>query len=115
VTIATCAVEAIDRSLRAAAPDSDVETWIPTSGRKPADFCADSGNLTRAARIRFVLRTRTGDRRLVEEQAAALIGSFTMIGRRLEAAKHASELDVTAVRSHLMSAEALLIQLFIAR
>jgi len=51
VTIATCTVEAIDRSLRAAAPDADVETWIPTSGRKPADFYAESGRLTRAARI----------------------------------------------------------------
>ena len=39
VTIATCAVEAIDRSLRAAAPDSDVETWIPTSGRKSGLLC----------------------------------------------------------------------------
>lgn len=114
VTIATCAVEAIDRALRAGAPEADVETWIPTSGRKSADFYAKSGNLTRAARIRFVLRTRKGDRRLVEEQATALIVSFTMIGKRLEAAKHASEGDVVAVRCYLLSAEALLAQLFLA-
>jgi hypothetical protein len=114
VTIATCAVEAIDRSLRAAAPDCDVEAWIPTSGRGLADFYAKSGNLTRAARIRFVLRARRGDRRLVEEQATALIVSFTMIGQRLEAAKHASQGDVVAVRCYLLSAEALLAQLFLA-
>ena len=101
VTIATCAVEAIDRSLRAAAPDSDVETWIPTSGRKSADFYTKSGRLTRAARIRFVLRARKEDRRLAEEQATALIVSFTMISRRLEAAKHASEGNVVTVRYHL--------------
>jgi hypothetical protein len=113
-TIANCAVEAIDRSLRAAAPDSDVETWIPVSGRKSADFYTKSGRLTRAARIRFVLRARKEDRRLAEEQAAAVIASFTMISRRLEAAKHASEGDVVAVRCHLLAAEALLAQLFLA-
>ena len=69
---------------------------------------------TRTARIRFVLRARKGDRRLVEEQATALIVSFTMIGKRLEAAKHASEGDVVAVRCYLLSVEALLAQLFIA-
>lgn len=115
VTIAACAVEAIDRSLRAAAPNSDVEAWIPNSGRKAADFYAVSGNLTRTARIRFVLRARKGDRRLVEEQATALIASFTMIGTRLEAAKHASEGDAVAVTCYLLSVEALLAQLFIAQ
>ncbi|HEY5182404.1 MAG TPA: hypothetical protein VIJ07_21965 [Dermatophilaceae bacterium] len=60
------------------------------------------------------MRTRKGDRRLVEEQATALIVSFTMIGKRLEAAKHASEGDVVAVRCYLLSAEALLAQLFLA-
>jgi hypothetical protein len=59
------------------------------------------------------LRTRKGDRRLVEEQTVALIATCTLISQRLQAAKHASELDVTAVRSYLMAAEALLIQLFI--
>jgi hypothetical protein len=114
VTIATCAVEAIDRALRAGAPDADVETWIPVSGRRAADFYAESGRLTRAARIRFILRTREGDRRLVEEQTVALIATCTMLRERLEAAKHASERDVVAVTCYLLSAEALLAQLFIA-
>jgi hypothetical protein len=114
VTIATCAVEAIDRSLRAGAPDADVQTWIPVSGRRPADFYAESGRLTRAARIRFILRTRKGDRRLVEEQTVALIATCTMLRERLEAAKHASERDVVAVTCYLLSAEALLAQLFLA-
>jgi hypothetical protein len=114
VTIANCAVEAIDRALRAGAPDADVETWIPTSGRRQADFYAESGRLTRAARIRFILRTRKGDRRLVEEQTVALIATCTLISQRLQAAKHVSEHDVVTVTCCLLSAEALLAQLFIA-
>jgi hypothetical protein len=111
VKIANCAVEALDRSLRAVAPDDDVRQWIATD-KKPADFIDDNGRPTRAARLHFALRCRASDRMLVESQASALAVIHRELLGRLQASKHASAGNVAAVRAHLLSAEALLHQLF---
>lgn|GEM_PF-5197944 len=50
----------------------------------------------------------------MEEQTVALIATCTLISQRLQAAKHVSEHDVVAVTCYLLSAEALLAQLFVA-
>ena len=69
VTIATCAVEVIDRSLRSAAPDATVKEWAEKSARpRKMLFDSHSGRLTRAARIGFILRERPGDRDLLDAE-----------------------------------------------
>lgn len=115
VTIATCAVEAIDRSLRSAAPDATVKEWAEKSARpRKMLFDSHSGRLTRAARIGFILRERPGDRDLLDAEEKVLVAGLAVVRGRLEAAKHASEGDIVGVQGHLMAAEAMLIQLFLA-
>jgi hypothetical protein len=58
---AHCAVEALDRTLRAAAPDDAVLSWHATTGR-PASELTDRRLPTRALRVRF-LASQTGERR----------------------------------------------------
>jgi hypothetical protein len=78
-----------------------------------AFFDSNSGRLTRAARIGFILRERPGDRELLEAEEKVLIAGLAVVRGRLEAAKHASEGDIVGVQGHLMAAEAMLIQLFL--
>ena len=114
VTIAACAVEAIDRSLRSAAPDVTVKEWAENSARpRKMLFDSRSGRLTRAARIGFILRERPGDRELLDAEEKVLVAGLAVVRGRLEAAKHASEGDIVGVQGHLMAAEAMLIQLFL--
>jgi hypothetical protein len=114
VTIATCAVEAIDRSLRSAAPDATVKEWAEKSARpRNMLFDSNSGRLTRAGRIGFILRERPGDRELLDAEEKVLVAGLAVVRGRLETAKHASEGDIVGVQGHLMAAEAMLIQLFL--
>jgi hypothetical protein len=119
VKMSTCIVEAIDRSLRAGAPDSDIEEWLPRSGRPRADFYTEEKpgqkqRLTRAARVRYILRDRKGERRLVEEQEAAVIAGVSLLQERLQAAKHASAGNLVTLQGQLLAAEGFLIQLFVS-
>lgn len=113
VKVGTCTVEALLWALRMAAPDEKVKAWLTETGRRVDDFVVD-GKVTRSARVRFVLRDRKGDIKIVEAQAAALDAAVAATHSRLQAAKHASEGDLVQVRSHLLTTEALLNQLFAA-
>jgi hypothetical protein len=112
VKISSCAVEALDRALRTSAPDQDVRDWAAGRGPRLLD---GNGRPTRGARVRYVLRDRKGDQKLVEAQVDAAVAFINELIGRLQAAKHASVGDITAVRAHLVSVESALGQLFVVR
>lgn len=98
--IANCAVEALDRSLRAAARDDDVLQWVVAS-KKPPEFIDAKGRPTRAGRLHYLLRDRKGERKLIDSQASALVVVHGELISRLQASKHASAGNVAAVRAYL--------------
>ena len=110
---AHCGIEAIDRTLRAAAPDDDVRKWHTASGR-PASEWANQARPTRALRVKFIAQGLGDQRTVVVAQYESLASILGPLHSRLEAAKHASQGDVTTVRSLLLSAESLLTMLFLA-
>lgn len=114
VKVGACAVEALLWALRIAAPDDEVKRWVSSTGRRYEDFLP-AGKVTRKARVRYTLRTRKGDVKVVEAQADALETAVTASHDRLQAMKHAASGDLIQARSHLMTTEALLIQLFAVR
>ena len=114
--LSQCAVEAIDRTLRAAAPDAAVTDWLAatglTSGKKLVLY-SETGRLTRQARIRYITRDRTSDSKLIENQNLALSGLVGELVSRFNAGKHASAGAMAQARSMLMQVEALLSQLLL--
>lgn len=110
VKISSCAVEALDRALRTSAPDREVLDWVAGRGPRLLD---DKGRPTRGARVRYVLRNRKGDQKLVEVQVDAAVTFVNELFGRLQAAKHASVGDITVVRAHLVSVESILGQLYV--
>lgn len=65
-----------------------------------------------AGRIRYLMRRRPGDAKLAQRQANSVVRLASDLVGRIQAAKHASTGNVAAVRSHLISIEALLHRLF---
>jgi hypothetical protein len=110
VKISSCAVEALDRALRTSAPDRDVLDWVAGRGPRLLD---DKGRPTRGARVRYLLRNRKGDQKLVEVQVEAAVTFVNELVGRLQATKHASVGDITVVRAHLVSVESILGQLYV--
>ncbi|RKN03101.1 hypothetical protein D7319_32240 [Streptomyces radicis] len=107
--------EFIDRTLRAAAPDSDIETWLPQSGVPRQQWYSQPANrLTRPVRIRYIAVRHSADPRM----CLALVDNLLIIAQRLngrlQALKHASEGDLAAVRTLLIAAESFLSHLFLA-
>lgn len=109
VRIATLAVEALDRTLRGMAPDTAVRVWL-TEQKRPADELRN-GRPTLTLRARYALRNRRGDRELVMSEIDSVVAQVPALRSRLEAGKHASAGTLMALRAHLVSTEALLIQL----
>lgn len=112
VKIATCAVEALDRSLRAVVPRDSAEVLAWLEAGKTTGLISD-GRATRAGQIRYLLRNRAGDSKLVERQVDSLIALANELIGRIQAAKHRSNGDVTSVCAHLVAVEAVLHQLFL--
>jgi Predicted pPIWI-associating nuclease len=112
--VAHCSVEVVDHALRAAAPDADVESWIATVPSRN-DFYSDSNNLTRSARVRFVMRQRsTQDCKLAVTQVEALVATVQASAKRLQGLKHRGpQQAVLAARSSLMVSENVLGLLFL--
>jgi hypothetical protein len=109
--LATCAVEALDRALRAAAPVADVRRWwAETNVTSEVD---EKDRPTRSARVKFVLRARPGDRTMVDAQVSALATLSRELVSRLQAAKHSSASSQAAAEACLLAVEALLHQLFL--
>jgi hypothetical protein len=109
VKLTGCAVELIERVLRALAGDSEVTAWYGESGRPKMDT-DNGGGPTYAARARFVLEGKR-ERRLVVSQIDAVVAQVAPLRGIFQAGKHASAGSLTSLRIHLMSTEALLMQL----
>lgn len=111
VKVATCTTEALERTLRGLAPDTDVLAWLSTGQKRLKDDRDSRGGPTHATRARYVLRDRPGDRKLVVTQVEAVIAQVPELRSRLQASKHASAGTLAALRAHLVSTEAVLVQL----
>jgi len=110
---AHCVVEALDRTLRAAAPDDAVREWHTRAKRSAREF-GDRGQVTRPLRVRYLASEIGGTRELVVAQYESLTGLLSPLHGRLEGVKHASTADVTLVRSLLLTAEGFLTLLFLS-
>ncbi|MEU7195692.1 hypothetical protein AB0B04_19495 [Streptomyces xinghaiensis] len=110
---AQCAVEAIDRAIRAAAPDSEVEQWLPASGRPEKECRTSTGRLTRAVRIRFIMRGHKNEAKMACTLVDNLIALQTQATARAQAIKHASAGDLSSARCLLGTAEHILTVLFV--
>ncbi|MFC1418196.1 pPIWI-associating nuclease domain-containing protein [Streptacidiphilus cavernicola] len=110
---AQCAVEAIDRAIRAAAPDEEVEQWLPTSGRPGKEWRSENGRLTRAVRIRYIMRGYKDEAKMTCTVADNLIALQSQVTSRAQAIKHASAGDLQMARCLLSTAENVLTMLFV--
>ena len=110
---AHCAVEALDRTLRAAAPEKVVLGWHTTT-RRPASELSEHGKVTHPLRIRYLGAQAGGAKKLIVEQYESLEALFSPLRGRLEGAKHASIGDLTTARNLLMTTEAFLSVLFMS-
>jgi len=109
VKMTTCATELIERSLRTLAPDEAVIAWYRAPSRPKME--ADSrGGPTYGARARYVLEGKP-ERRLVVSQIDAVVAQVPSLRSLFQSGKHASAGTITSFRTHLLSAEALLMQL----
>jgi hypothetical protein len=110
VKVATCAAEALERTLRALAPDAEVRAWHTQHGRPPSELDS-KGRPTYAVRARYILRGSKGVQCLVTSQVDAVAGQVPELRSRLQAGKHASSGALIALQAHLVSVEAVLVQL----
>lgn len=111
-TACNAPLEALQRALRTAAPDAEVRIWAHDAGFHEKDI-ESGGRLTRTARVRYVMRGRRGERKLVEAEIEAVSKSVDQLVGRLNAGKHASEGDLQGMRMLLLSTEAILTGLLI--
>jgi hypothetical protein len=109
VKLTSCAAEVIERVLRALAPNDEVLEWHRRVARPKSDL-DDNGRPTYAARARYVLEGRR-EQRLVVVQVDAVVGQIAPLRSLFQAGKHASAGSITSFRTHLVSLEALLLQL----
>lgn len=113
---ANCAVEAIDRAIRAAAPDSEVERWLPSSGRPEKEWrSTTTGRLTRAIRIRYIKRGYKDQAKMASTMVDSLISLQAQATERAQGIKHASAGDLPMARCLLHTAENILTMLFIIK
>lgn len=112
VKAASCAVEAVDRTLRATAPDAAVLAWHAEAGRSSKEL-EGKARPPHPLRVRYLLRDLPGPRDLVVHQVEAFASVVGRLRGRLEAAKHASQGDVVAVQALVIQAESLLVTLLV--
>ena len=106
--------EAIDRTLRAIAPN-DVVLRLYAAGRLPNNAVYEKDgerHPTRTGRIAAALHERHLDQpKLIAAQAKALATSVAFLTENLQSGKHASAATVGLVRTWLVSVEATFTQL----
>jgi Predicted pPIWI-associating nuclease len=110
--IANCAMEAIDRTLRAIAPDEQVLGWHTDTGRSIGEL--HEGRPTRPLRVRYALEGRKGEVKLGLAQVDAAVALVKALPGPLQAAKHTSDITVIVVQALLVSVEASLYYLLLA-
>ncbi|HXH78378.1 hypothetical protein [Nocardioides sp.] len=101
-------LEALSRTLRAVAPDDAVRLWAAGDGGLAVEEIEQDGRITRSARVRFLMRGRKKERKLVLSQIQALDASVGELISRLNAGKHASVGDMHTAQTNLMVTEAVL-------
>lgn len=116
VKAATCLLECLDHTLRAAAPNSSVLAWV--TGEQPRgkrDFTDQNGKPTRQGRAAYILRHRPGrESVLLLDYERALIKGITPLKDELENAKHGpKEVPIAVLRLHAHALESLLMQLLL--
>jgi hypothetical protein len=109
---ASCTVEAVERALRAAAPDDAVRVWH-TENKRSAREWEGQERPPHSLRVRYLARNLGGPRSLVEGQGDAFASIVGRLRSQLQATKHASRSDLIAVRVLLCTAENLLITLLV--
>lgn len=110
---AHCIVEALDRTLRRAAPDDAVREWH-TRTKRPAKEFGNEGQVTRPLRVKYLAAEIGGTRELVVAQYEGLAGLLSPLYGRSQGVKHASTADVLLVRSLLLAAESFLTLMFLS-
>jgi hypothetical protein len=110
--VANCTVECIDRALRAAAPNSEIISWL--EGRSfPGEMLYD-GRPTRRARVMFAMRGRSArDTALAAAQVESLVSLIQKIVEDMQSVKHGDAPSIATMRCWLLAAEAALAQLFL--
>ncbi|GAA3888463.1 hypothetical protein [Streptomyces sedi] len=104
--------ELIDRTIRAAAPDEEMEPWLPTSGVPESQWRSDRGNLTRAMRLRYIATTYGGDFRMSLNLHTALLVIIDRVTGKGQGLKHNSVGDRATAHSLIASTEAIFLTLF---
>ena len=110
-TTAHLVVEAIDRTLRAVTPDPQVLVEWHVKNNRPAKELHNGGP-TRGLRVRYLAR-ELKEKPLVIAQEDALTKLLTEVMGGAQGVKHASNGGLVLARSVLVSAETLLMQLFL--
>lgn len=110
--VANCAVECIDRALRAASPNPELLSWL--QGRSVAGELLHDGAPTRRARVMFIMRDRSArDTRLAAAQVEALVSLIQNVVADMQSVKHGEAPTIAVMRCWLLAAEAALSQLFL--
>ncbi|MGA5703045.1 hypothetical protein [Peterkaempfera bronchialis] len=112
VKAANCVIEVVDRTFRAAAPDERVREWH-SAQRRPASEWEGQPRPPHALRAKYLARNLGDDRVLVEAQAEAFAAMSRRIRGPVQRIKHASQGDISRVKALLLSAEYLLVALFL--
>lgn len=114
VKISTCAVEALERTLRALAPEAEVLSWHREGRRPPEEL--SNGRPTHSCRVRFILRSPELKklRPLVVAQTESIVIQVNSLRTILQSGKHASSGDLRQLENALMSVETVLHQLTVA-
>ena len=79
-----CVVEALDRTLRALAPEAEAMSWHAANKRPPAEL--HEGRPTRALRARNSTRDRPGERKLTICQIDSVVALVAAVQSPLQGA-----------------------------
>ncbi|HWL36828.1 MAG TPA: hypothetical protein VNQ77_11595 [Frankiaceae bacterium] len=105
--ITNCAVEALDRTLRALAGDDDAVLAWHTTNKRPASELYQ-GKPTRALRVRYALRERPGEVRLTQAQVESCVTLATAMIGPLQQGKHSAGTTIVMAQALLVSVESTL-------
>jgi hypothetical protein len=108
--IANCAIETVDRCLRAAAPDQEVMVWLADN---QSEQMVSNKRPTRRARISYLFEAREPEQRLLISVEKGLTEQAQHQVSGLQKAKHASGIQLPMVRALLVATESFLAQLLL--
>ncbi|MFD4659630.1 hypothetical protein ACFWP2_28845 [Kitasatospora sp. NPDC058444] len=110
---ASCIVEALDRTLRKAAPNDVLKAWFPTSGLDRKLWPDPDKQPPHALRIRYIAGPSKEEAKVAIGMVESILVMNTHIRGRVQSIKHTGQGDINSVRALLMSAEHVLRMLFL--